>query len=47
MTKCSPISRTVMRSGRGTAAGPMGEAVDQSFSQMALADIHALAQLCA
>ncbi len=29
--------------GRGTAAGPMGEAVDQSFSQMALADIHALA----
>ena len=28
--------------GRGTAAGPMGEAVDQSFSQMALADIHAL-----
>ena len=29
-------------SGRGTAAGPMGEAVDQSFSQMAPADIHAL-----
>jgi len=28
--------------GRGTAAGPMGEAVDQSFSQMAPADIHAL-----
>jgi len=28
--------------GRGTAAGPMGEAVDQSFSQMASADIHAL-----
>jgi len=28
--------------GRGTAAGPMGEAVDQSFSQMAEADIHAL-----
>ena len=27
---------------RGTAAGPMGEAVDQSFSQMAPADIHAL-----
>ena len=28
--------------GRGTAAGPMGEAVDQSFSQMAPSDIHAL-----
>ena len=28
--------------GRGTAAGPMGEAVDESFSQMAPADIHAL-----
>ena len=28
--------------GRGTAAGPMGEAVDASFSQMAPADIHAL-----
>ena len=28
--------------GRGTAAGPMGEAVDQSFSQMAPADIRAL-----
>jgi mono/diheme cytochrome c family protein len=28
--------------GRGTAAGPMGEAVDQSFSQMAPADIHAV-----
>ncbi len=28
--------------GRGTAAGPMGEAVDQSFSQMAPTDIHAL-----
>jgi mono/diheme cytochrome c family protein len=28
--------------GRGTAAGPMGEAVDISFSQMAPADIHAL-----
>jgi mono/diheme cytochrome c family protein len=28
--------------GRGTAAGPMGEAVDQSFSQLAPADIHAL-----
>ena len=27
---------------RGTAAGPMGEAVDQSFSQMAPADIHAV-----
>jgi mono/diheme cytochrome c family protein len=27
---------------RGTAAGPMGEAVDQSFSQMAPSDIHAL-----
>jgi mono/diheme cytochrome c family protein len=26
----------------GTAAGPMGEAVDQSFSQLAPADIHAL-----
>ena len=25
--------------GRGTAAGPMGEAVDQSFSRMAPADI--------
>ncbi len=29
-------------SGRGTAAGPMGEAVDESVSQMAPADIHAL-----
>ena len=29
-------------SGRGTAAGPMGEAVDQSFSQMSSSDIHAL-----
>jgi mono/diheme cytochrome c family protein len=29
-------------SGRGTAAGPMGEAVDASFSQMAPTDIHAL-----
>jgi mono/diheme cytochrome c family protein len=29
--------------GRGTAAGPMGEAVDESFSQMAKSDIHALA----
>jgi mono/diheme cytochrome c family protein len=29
-------------SGRGTAAGPMGEAVDQSFSDMAPADIRAL-----
>jgi mono/diheme cytochrome c family protein len=28
--------------GRGTAAGPMGEAVDESFSQMAPEDIHAL-----
>jgi mono/diheme cytochrome c family protein len=28
--------------GRGTAGGPMGEAVDQSFSQMAPSDIHAL-----
>jgi mono/diheme cytochrome c family protein len=28
--------------GRGTAAGPMGEAVDQSFSRMAPADIHAV-----
>ncbi|HZC55231.1 MAG TPA: c-type cytochrome [Xanthobacteraceae bacterium] len=28
--------------GRGTAAGPMGEAVDESFSQLAPADIHAL-----
>jgi mono/diheme cytochrome c family protein len=28
--------------GRGTAAGPMGEAIDRSFSQMAPADIHAL-----
>src|SRR6202167_2648385 len=28
--------------GRGTASGPMGEAVDASFSQMAPADIHAL-----
>jgi mono/diheme cytochrome c family protein len=28
--------------GRGTAAGPMGEAVDQSFSQLVPADIHAL-----
>jgi mono/diheme cytochrome c family protein len=27
---------------RGTAAGPMGEAVDHSFSQMAPPDIHAL-----
>ena len=29
-------------SGRGTAAGPMGEAVDQSFSQLAPSDIGAL-----
>jgi mono/diheme cytochrome c family protein len=29
-------------SGRGTAAGPMGEAVDQSFSQMAEADVRAV-----
>ena len=29
-------------SGRGTAAGPMGEAVDQSFSDMGPADIRAL-----
>ena len=29
-------------SGRGTASGPMGEAVDQSFSAMAVTDIHAL-----
>ncbi len=29
-------------SGRGTAAGPMGEAVDQSFSRMEPADIHAV-----
>jgi len=29
--------------GRGTAAGPMGEAVDQSFSRMSPADIHTLA----
>jgi mono/diheme cytochrome c family protein len=28
--------------GRGTAAGPMGEAVDQSFSAMVPSDIHAL-----
>jgi len=28
--------------GRGTAAGPMGEAVDESFSQMEPADVHAL-----
>jgi mono/diheme cytochrome c family protein len=28
--------------GRGTAAGPMGEAVDESFSAMTPADIHAL-----
>jgi mono/diheme cytochrome c family protein len=28
--------------GRGTASGPMGEAVDASFSQMAPTDIHAL-----
>jgi mono/diheme cytochrome c family protein len=28
--------------GRGTAAGPMGEVVDQSFSQMAPEDIHAV-----
>ena len=27
---------------RGTAAGPMGEAVDESFSKLAPADIHAL-----
>jgi mono/diheme cytochrome c family protein len=27
---------------RGTAAGPMGEAVDQSFSQMSQTDIHAM-----
>ena len=29
-------------SGRGTAAGPMGEAVDQSFKDLAASDIHAL-----
>ena len=29
-------------SGRGTAAGPMGEAVDQSFSQLVPDDIHAV-----
>ena len=29
-------------SGRGTAAGPMGEAVDKSFSEMTSADIRAL-----
>src|SRR5215471_4293786 len=29
-------------SGHGTAAGPMGEAVDQSFSRMSPSDIHAL-----
>ena len=29
-------------SGHGTAAGPMGEAVDQSFSGMPASDIHAL-----
>jgi mono/diheme cytochrome c family protein len=29
-------------SGRGTAAGPMGEAVDQSFTGIAPSDIHAL-----
>jgi mono/diheme cytochrome c family protein len=29
-------------SGRGTAAGPMGEAVDQSFSRMEPTDIHAV-----
>jgi mono/diheme cytochrome c family protein len=29
-------------SGRGTAAGPMGEAVDQSFSQLPPSEIHAL-----
>jgi mono/diheme cytochrome c family protein len=29
-------------SGHGTAAGPMGEAVDESFHQLAPADIHAL-----
>ncbi|HKX07472.1 MAG TPA: cytochrome c [Stellaceae bacterium] len=28
--------------GHGTAAGPMGEAVDQSFSHMSASDIHAL-----
>jgi mono/diheme cytochrome c family protein len=28
--------------GHGTAAGPMGEAVDQSFAKMSAADIHAL-----
>jgi mono/diheme cytochrome c family protein len=28
--------------GRGTAAGPMGEAVDESFSRLAPADVHAL-----
>jgi mono/diheme cytochrome c family protein len=28
--------------GRGTASGPMGEAVDESFSKMAPEDIHAL-----
>ena len=40
--KYSPISRHGHTLGRGTAAGPMGEAVDQSFSHLAPADIHAL-----
>src|ERR1700742_3032441 len=28
--------------GRGTAAGPMGEAVDESFSQLVPEDVHAI-----
>ena len=39
---CPPISPRAMRSNRGTAAGPMGEAVDQSFSHMSASDIKAL-----
>ena len=39
---CSPICRTGHALGHGTASGPMGEAVDQSFSLMSPADIRAL-----
>ena len=44
MTNCAAIYHGP-RIDRGTAAGPMGEAVDKSFSQMSPADIRALVDL--
>ena len=38
----SPISRPATPTGHGTASGPMGEAVDESFSHLAPEDIHAI-----